>query len=56
VAELSNPRLRADGRAVEFAVALGWLTPVPGESRAALLARASKAAELCRYPAMVVGP
>jgi hypothetical protein len=56
VAELSNSRLRADGRAVEFTVALGWLTPVPGETRAALLARATKAAELCRYPAIVVGP
>jgi prepilin-type N-terminal cleavage/methylation domain-containing protein len=54
VAELSHSRLRADGRAVEFTVALGWLVSAPDESRAALLARAPKAAELCRYPGMVV--
>ncbi|GEM_PF-5769149 len=56
VADISNPRLRADGRAAEYSVALGWLAPVPAETRAVLLARASGAAQLCRYPAIIVSP
>lgn len=55
IATLSNPKLYEKSSAVEFDVALGWIAPgVAGESSGEIKARIGKAAELCKYRAMIL--